>query len=124
MMVMATQPDAWNTTESDGSPCLNRELAVVEFLALHEGRDAVEIDLATELVLQPRLETVRRGVADLVIEEQHILAPFDRLVAAAELLVRPVCAEEARALEARAHGIAQAREGQRHVMLLARSCEA
>ena len=48
-----------------------------------------EIDLAAEFRLQPALEAMRRGGADLVMHEQHVLAPLDRLVAAAEHLMRP-----------------------------------
>ena len=41
-----------------------------------------------------------RGFADLVIHEQHVLAPFDRFVAADEELMRLAAGEEAGLLEA------------------------
>ena len=52
------------------------------------------------------------------MHQQHVLAPLDRLVAAAEHLVRPRAAEKARALEAHAHAVAQAGEAERDVVLL------
>src|ERR1700674_2220075 len=94
-------------------------LALVQLAALHIGGDAGKIDLTAELGLQPALEGVGRGVADLVIHEQHVLAPFDRLVAAAENLMRPRAAEEAGLLEAGLHDLVQARKSEPDVMLLA-----
>ena len=55
-----------------------------------------EIDFLAEFRLQPALEAMRRGRADLVVHQQHVLAPLDRLVAAAEHLMRPRAAEEIR----------------------------
>ena len=60
-----------------------------------------------------------RSRAHLVMHKQHVLAPFDRLVAAAEDLMRPGAAEETRSLESRPHAVAQAREPERDVVLLA-----
>ena len=54
-----------------------------------------------------------------MIHEQHVLAPLDRLVAAAEHLMRPLAAEEVRLLEARPHDVAQAGEAERDAILLA-----
>ena len=55
-----------------------------------------------------------------MIHEQHVLAPLDRLVAAAEHLMRPLAAEEVRLLEARPHDVAQTREAERDAILLAK----
>src|SRR5262249_39865969 len=81
------------------------------------GRDAIEVDLSLEFGLEPALERVGRGLAHLVMHEQHVLAPLDRLVARAEDLVRR--AEKPGPLETFAHDLAQAGEAERDAVLLA-----
>jgi hypothetical protein len=41
-----------------------------------------------------QLSKLGRGGADLVMHEQHVLAPLDRFVAAAEHLMRPRAPEK------------------------------
>src|SRR5262245_21560627 len=53
------------------------------------------------------------------MHEQHIFAPLDRLVAAGENLMDASAAEKTRPLETRPHAVAQAREAERHGVLLA-----
>jgi hypothetical protein len=81
-------------------------LALLQLAALHVRSDAIESDLAAEFFLQPAFERVGRSFADLVVHEQHVLAPFDRLVAAVEQLMRPRAAKESCLLEAELHRLA------------------
>ena len=119
MMVMATAPEACNNDGIRRLALTEQKLPAGEFLALHVRGDLREIDLLAEFRLQPALEAMRRSGADLVIHQQHVLAPLDRLVAAGEHLVRPLAAEKVRPLEACPHDVAQAREAECDALLLA-----
>src|SRR5688500_7237025 len=83
-----------------------QEFSVVRLLTLHVRGDAREIDRAAEFRLQPALEAMDRGRTNLVVHEQHVLAPLDRFVAAAEHLMHPGGSEKARSLETHAHAFA------------------
>ena len=60
-----------------------------------------------ELRLEPSLEAMNRGLADLMVHEQHVFAPFEPFIAAAEHLMRSVAAEEPGSLKADLHHIGQ-----------------
>ena len=89
--------------ESGGLALAEQRLADGNLVALQIRRDARHVGGAAELRREPALETMRRGLAHLVIHQQHVLAPFQRLVAAAEHLVRLAGGEESGLLEARPH---------------------
>src|SRR4029450_12249060 len=117
----ARQPDRASVLVDDGdgnaARCLKHDgiggfalpeqvLALLQLAAFHVGSDPIESDLAAEFFLQPALESIGRALADLVVHKPHVLAPFNRLVAAVEQLMRPRTAEEARLLEAELHRLA------------------
>src|SRR5215471_13418153 len=109
MLVNDGDGDAARGLKHDGIGGLalaEKILPCLQLAALHVGRDAIEVDLSLEFGLEPALERVGRGLAHLVMHEQHVLAPFDRLVARAEDLMGLTASEEAGLLEAYAHCLA------------------
>src|SRR6476646_5515960 len=88
-------------------------------MALEVRHYAGHVGGAAEFLGEPALEAVRRGFADLVIHQQHVLAPLHRLVARGKDLMRLAAGEEARFLEAYAHRLAEAGKSQGDAMLIA-----
>ena len=118
-MVMATQPEARSSTEFGWLALPEQRLPNFQLMALKIRRDAGHVGGAAEFLGEPALEAMRRGFADLVIHEEHVLAPLDRLVARGKDLMRLAAGEEARLLEASAHHLAEAGKDEGDVVLIA-----
>ena len=76
-------------------------------MALKEWDDPRYVGGPAKLSHEPTLETWCGGGADLTMYEQQVLARFERLVAAAEQLMRPAAGEEPGLLEVDAHRFAK-----------------
>ncbi len=90
-----------------------------ELVALEVRRDARHVGGAAQLRGQPGLEAMRRGFSDLMVHQHHVLAPFERFVAADKHLMRLTGHEKPRPFEAELDRIAHAGEGERDAMLVA-----
>ena len=67
---------------------LKHGLIHLKFMSFKVRRDPGDLRGSTKLRREPAFEAVRRGLSGLIMRQQHVLAPFQRFVAAGEQPVR------------------------------------